>query len=83
MNAFSSASSMAVKALSARLGDMSARFEAGARTGEIRRRAEGRSRLDDLIAEIDRSIAAGLISGEEGAKLDGLIHRLAMNIGAP
>ena len=74
---------MAIKALSAGLGNMSKRYEADASAIETSRRAVGRARLDDLIAEIDKNIAAGLISGEEGARLDGLVHRLALNIGVP
>lgn len=50
---------MAIKALSAGLGNMSKRYEADASAIETSRRAVGRARLDDLIAEIDKNIAAG------------------------
>ena len=64
-------------------GDMSKRMEADARASEASRRAEGREQLAAFNRDVLTSIAAGLISGEEGAKLDGLIHRMALRLGAP
>jgi hypothetical protein len=55
------------------IGDMSRNLAAQARQMQLRRKAEGRQRLAALIAEADASIAAGLITGEQGARLDAAI----------
>ena len=47
---------------------------------ELQRRADGRQKFAEVKAAIDASVAGGLISGDEGYKLDTLIHRLARNI---
>jgi hypothetical protein len=59
------------------MADMSRRAAATAREMQLRRKAEGRQRLAALIAEADAAIAAGLISGEQGARLDFAIARAA------
>ena len=73
---------MAVKSLVQGLGNMSKRFEADARAMETRRRAEGRARLAELVADANASVAAGLIGAEDASRLDVLIPRLAARIGA-
>jgi hypothetical protein len=64
-------------------GDMSKRLEADARANDVQRRADARAQLATFNEEVLTSIAAGLINGVEGAKLDGLIHRMAMRLGEP
>ena len=59
------------------MADMSRRAAATAREMQLRRKAEGRQRLATLIAEADAAIAAGLITGEQGARLDAAIARAA------
>jgi hypothetical protein len=67
----------AVSSMVADMGDMSRQAAATAREMNIRRKAEGRQRLAALIAETDLAIAAGLITGEQGARLDAAIARVA------
>ena len=72
--------SLFLKALADMGDDMAAmakRQAATLRDIQIRRRAEGRQRLAALIAETDAAIAAGLITGEQGARLDAAIARAA------
>jgi hypothetical protein len=57
--------------------DMSRRLAASARELQLRRKAEGRRRLAELNAEANASIAAGLITGEQGARLDAALARAA------
>jgi hypothetical protein len=67
----------ALGAMAEDMADMSRRAAATAREMQLRRKAEGRQRLAALIAEADAAIAAGLISGEQGARLDFAIARAA------
>jgi hypothetical protein len=67
----------ALGAMTEDMADMSRRAAATAREMNLRRKAEGRQRLAALIAEVDVSIAAGLITGEQGARLDAAIARAA------
>jgi hypothetical protein len=53
--------------------EMSQRLATTVREMQLRRKAEGRQRLAALIAEADAAIAAGLITGEQGARLDAAI----------
>ena len=59
------------------MADMSRGLAAKARELNLTRKAEGRRRLAALIADVDASIAGGLITGEQGAKLDAAIARAA------
>jgi hypothetical protein len=59
---------------------MSKSMAADLAIADAERRASGRQKFADLKAEIDASIAAGLIGGADGFKLDSLIHRLARNL---
>ena len=74
----------AIGQMSAEISDMSRSLAAKAKELRLQRRAEGRQRLAEgrqrlaaLIAEADAAIAAGLITGEQGAKLDAAIARAA------
>jgi hypothetical protein len=67
----------AIGQMSAEISDMSRSLAAKAKELRLQRRAEGRQRLAALIAEADAAIAAGLITGEQGAKLDAAIARAA------
>jgi hypothetical protein len=69
--------SKAIESMVTGMGDMSRDLAAKAREMKLRRKAEGRARLAALIAECDAAIAAGLITGEQGARLDAAIARAA------
>jgi hypothetical protein len=47
---------------------------------EVQRRADGRQKFADLKADIDASIAAGLIGGADGARIDDMIHRISRGL---
>jgi hypothetical protein len=51
-----------------------------AANAEVARRADARDRFTDLKADIDDSIAAGLIGGADGARLDDMIHRISRGL---
>ena len=67
----------AINSMTEGMADMSRDLAAKARELRLRRKAEGRRRLAALIADVDASIAAGLTTGEQGAKLDAAIARAA------
>ncbi len=72
--------SKAIESMVDGMGDMSRDLAAKAREFQLRRKAEGRQRLAALIAETDAAIAAGLITGEQGARLDMAIARAAQGL---
>jgi hypothetical protein len=67
----------AINSMTEGMADMSRGLAAKARELNLSRKAEGRRRLAALIADVDASIAGGLITGEQGAKLDAAIARAA------
>jgi hypothetical protein len=67
----------AINEMTEGMADMSRGLAAKARELNLSRKAEGRQRLAALIADVDASIAGGLITGEQGAKLDAAIARAA------
>jgi len=69
--------SKAIESMMGGMSDMSRDLAAKARELNLSRKAEGRRRLAALIADVDASIAGGLITGEQGAKLDAAIARAA------
>jgi hypothetical protein len=76
-----------------RMSDDMARFANGqgatavvtridAEEAEVRRKAAGRRQLAALVEQINDSIKGDLISGIEGAKIDGLIARVMEGLAA-
>jgi hypothetical protein len=53
---------------------------AAAAAAEVERRAEGRQRFEDIKGQVDASIAAGLIGGADGARIDDMIHRISRGL---
>jgi hypothetical protein len=69
--------SKAIESMMGGMSDMSRDLAAKARELQLRRKAEGRRRLAELNAEANAAIAAGLITGEQGARLDAALARAA------
>jgi hypothetical protein len=73
--------SKAISSLSAPLGNMAKALAASAQRAHIDHLARARERLAEINAQATAAAAAGKLSGEEGARLDIEIARMAQRIG--